>query len=126
MEVPLGIQFVMSHMYIPQQLGSIEKCVLPTYGELEGVWLRVGDVETCEGGGEGGAGEGDHLVGRGWLRPHLNLEPNVVWGTGCLTSPARHRTQTSPIDVYTLCIHNYQVYTLMDIFSRVKYVYVVV
>lgn len=60
------------------------------------MWLCVGDGEVSDSGGEGGAGEGDHMVRRGWLRPHLQLEPDVVWGTGSPTSLTGHCTQTSP------------------------------
>ena len=51
-----------------------------SYTQLEGVWLCVGDGEMGDGGGEGGAGDGDHLAGWGRLRPNLQLEPYMVWG----------------------------------------------
>ena len=48
------------------------------YVELQWMWLCVGDREMSEGGGEGGAGDGDHMIRRGGVYPQLQLEPHVL------------------------------------------------
>ena len=64
-----------------------------TYIELQWEGLCVGDGEVCGGGGEGGAGDGDHMIWRGGVNSHLQLEPHVVWST---TPLAARGTQTLP------------------------------
>ena len=57
--------------------------------EVEGVWLCVSDGEVCDGGGEGGAGDGDHMIGRGGVCPHLHLEPHMMGTTAASLSTWR-------------------------------------
>ena len=64
------------------------------YTEFQWVWSCVGDGEMCDGGGEGGAGDGDHMIWRGGVYPDLQLEPHVV---GCGVTPlGTWGTQTPP------------------------------
>ena len=58
--------------------------------------LCVGDGKVCGGGGEGGAGDGDHMIWRGGVNSDLQLEPHMVWST---TPLAARGTQTLPSGV---------------------------